>query len=248
MSCEAVRARLTAYLDGELEGDRGTVVRGHLRECAACRTISEQEATLRDGLRALPTLDPPPSLWAGVQAQLAAAEVAQSRQPGWRRAVARAQQWSRDNFTRLVVGGGAIAAFAGVTMYLRAHHEPDPNAAVSGTEPRAPVASLPPPTPAATTDRPPPDVAADIADEPRQVAGEYEVAANEVLALADAARPGWSDAQRTIYDTRLATLRAEIASAADVRGVQRGWRALIRFAQVSVAREPVAMIDGPGAP
>ena len=89
MSCDDVRPRLTGYLDGELEGDRGSVIRGHLRECAACRSVAVHEAALRDELRRLPPIDPPASLWAGVQARLAEAEVADARRPAWRRALAR---------------------------------------------------------------------------------------------------------------------------------------------------------------
>src|SRR5438067_6919520 len=76
MTCNDMRAKLTAYLDGELEDDRGSAVRGHLRGCQACRDAARDEAALRDGLRALPPVDPPASLWAGVQARLARAEVA----------------------------------------------------------------------------------------------------------------------------------------------------------------------------
>ena len=88
MKCDSVRAKLTAYLDGELEGERGSAVRGHLRSCDACRQVAADEAALRDGLRALPPVDPPPSLWAGVQQRLAAAEVADAERPAWRRALA----------------------------------------------------------------------------------------------------------------------------------------------------------------
>ena len=35
MKCESVRVKLTAYLDGELEDERGSAVRGHLRGCDA---------------------------------------------------------------------------------------------------------------------------------------------------------------------------------------------------------------------
>src|SRR5688572_12533357 len=88
MKCESVREKLTAYLDGELEGERGSAVRGHLRGCDACRQIAADEAALRDGLRALPPLDPPASLWAGVQARLAAEEVKDAERPAWGRALA----------------------------------------------------------------------------------------------------------------------------------------------------------------
>ncbi|HET9620087.1 MAG TPA: anti-sigma factor, partial [Kofleriaceae bacterium] len=96
ITCETIQPRLTAYLDGELADDSGSEVRGHLRECAACRQVARDEAALRDGLRTLPPVDPPPSLWAGVQAQLAAAEVADAHRPPWRRALARlTPSWSR---------------------------------------------------------------------------------------------------------------------------------------------------------
>src|SRR6185312_11273287 len=81
MTCDKTREQLTAYLDGELEGDRGTAVRGHLRTCDACRAMASDEAALRDGLRSLPPVDPPASLWANVQARLAQEEVAESERP-----------------------------------------------------------------------------------------------------------------------------------------------------------------------
>src|SRR5262245_39608274 len=90
--CEKIRPRLTAYLDGELADEDGSVVRGHLRECAACRDAARDEAALRDGLRALAPIDPPATMWAGIQARLAAAEVADARKPRWRR---QAERWTR---------------------------------------------------------------------------------------------------------------------------------------------------------
>ena len=122
MTCSDTRAKLTAYLDGELDADRGTVVRGHLRTCAACRDIAEREAVLRDGLRALPPVDPPASLWANVQAKLAAAEVAESRRPAWRRALAR---WTRSAWTPRLALAGTAAAAAVVVLWWR--HQPAPS-------------------------------------------------------------------------------------------------------------------------
>ena len=34
-TCDRIRPRLTAYLDGDLADDDGSFVRGHLRECVA---------------------------------------------------------------------------------------------------------------------------------------------------------------------------------------------------------------------
>lgn len=113
-TCDKIRPRLTAYLDGELADDHGSVVRGHLRECAACRQVARDEAALRDGLRSLAPVDPPPSLWAGVQARLAAEEVADARTPRWRRAAARWARWARARWTptmpQLAVASAAAAA------------------------------------------------------------------------------------------------------------------------------------------
>ncbi len=124
MTCDDTRRRLTAYLDGDLDADGGTLVRVHLRGCAACRQVASDEAALRDGLRALPSLDPPPSLWAGVQARLAEAEAAAARRPRWRRALAR---WA-PAAPRFALGG-ALAAAAVTTLWWKTHRaveEPAP--------------------------------------------------------------------------------------------------------------------------
>ena len=106
MNCEDVRPQLTSYLDGELEDDRGSAVRGHLRECDSCRAASDDEAALRDGLRALPALDVPSTLWANVQRQLAEAEVADAHTPRWRRVMRRWAQWMTPRFA---LASGALA-------------------------------------------------------------------------------------------------------------------------------------------
>src|SRR5262249_21711329 len=92
VTCDDVRRKLTAYLDGEVDGDRGSAIRGHLRGCEACRQAATDEATLRDGLRALPPLDPPATLWANVQRELAKAEVADAERPRWKNLVAKLGQ------------------------------------------------------------------------------------------------------------------------------------------------------------
>src|SRR5439155_27132291 len=112
-TCKTIQPRLTAYLDGELADDHGSVVRGHLRECSACRQIARDEASLRDSLRTLAPIDPPASLWAGVQAKLAAAEVADAHAPRWRRLFAR---WT-PSLPRLATGGLVAAAAVAVVYW-----------------------------------------------------------------------------------------------------------------------------------
>jgi anti-sigma factor RsiW len=64
-SCEQVRDRLEAYVDGDLEGAEAAEVRAHLERdggCAACREQVALAARIRDALRAVPALACPDQL------------------------------------------------------------------------------------------------------------------------------------------------------------------------------------------
>lgn len=247
--CETIQPRLTAYLDGELADADGSVVRGHLRECAACRQMADAEATLRDGLRALPTVDPPPSLWLGVQAQLAAAEVADAHQPRWRRALARVAQWRRwmPTLPQLAVGS-ALAAAAVVTLSIRARRADDGEAVALQVPTATAVAKLEPAKPERDALAPPAadptDVTADLAAEPARMTASYAQAADELMKLASEARPRWSDEHRAAFDTKLASLRDGIARAGHGRAEQRAQRALIRYLQGAVVRDEIVLASG----
>lgn len=240
MTCDDIRPRLTAYLDGELEGDRGTVVRGHLRTCEACRQIATDEAALRDGLRALPTLDPPSTLWAGVQARLAAEEVAESNRPAWRRVLSR---WSAATWRmapRFAAGGLVAATVIALLWWRPWQRDATPHETVVVTNNPPPVIApqrqeppAPPPAPSAG------DVTADLAAEPARVTDSYEAAATELVAEAATARATWSADRQATYDAQLVTLRAGIAAAEDGRPRQRAWRALIRYVQRAMIRDEV---------
>jgi anti-sigma factor RsiW len=252
-TCKTIRPRLTAYLDGELADDRGSVVRGHLRECAACRQVASEEAALRDGLRTLAPVDPPATMWAGVQAQLAAAEVADARKPRWRRAVARLAPWTRlarwmPATTQLAAGGLVAAAAIGV-VYWRAHRLDEPPAgriAVAGP----PIAQAPPPPPPLepahqeTSVPSADDVTADLLTEPARTTADYGQVIEELMTLANAARPRWTDDRRTAFDTRLAALRDGVTRAGQPRAQQRAQRAVIRYLQGAVVRDDVMLASG----
>jgi len=242
MTCEKIREQLTAYLDGELEGDRGTPVRGHLRTCAACRQVATDEAALRDGLRALPPLDPPPSLWAGVQAQLAAAEVRESQRPAWRRALSR---WA-PLAPRFGMVLGACAA-ATVLLAWRAHrHEETAAPSLAQQTPatqHTPVAP-PPPAPApppAPVVAPAGDVSADLAAEPARISGDSAQAATALLATARAEIAAWPADRKQAFEARLSELTAAADAAAEGRPKQRAYRDLIRYLQNAAIREEVAL-------
>jgi hypothetical protein len=240
MTCETIREQLTAYLEGDLEGDRGTAVRGHLRTCEACRQAATDEAALRDGLRALPPLDPPPSLWAGVQAQLAAAEVRESQRPAWRRALSR---WA-PLAPRFGMVLGACAAAAVLLMWRAHRHDeaPQPQQPLAQqtpvTPPPAPVAA-PPPAPAVVA--PAGDVSADLAAEPARVSADAKAAAAALLATARTEAASWPDDRKQAFEARVSELSAAADAAADGRPKQRAYRDLIRYLQHAAIREEVAL-------
>jgi hypothetical protein len=237
-TCKTIQPRLTAYLDGDIADDHGSVVRGHLRECAACRELARDEAALRDGLRQLPPLDPPASLWAGVQAQLAAAEVADARAPRWRRAVAR---WM-PTLPRFAAGG-LVAAAAVVALYWRTHRVEE--APIARSEDRVIVVPVPKTEPAhqQVSVAGAGDVTADLLAEPAQTTASYGAAIEELMKLASDARSGWSNDRSTAFDARVAALRADV-SRAQGRLQQRAQRTLIRYLQGAVVRDDVLLASG----
>lgn len=257
MTCDDTQRRLTAYLEGDLDADSGTLVRGHLRGCAACRRVASDEAALRDGLRALPTLDPPPSLWAGVQARLAAEEQAEAARPRWRRALAR---WA-PALPRFAAGG-LVAAAAVTVVWWRTQRAQEAAPAVEAPivveQPRQlvqPDHDVPPPVAAkpstnAAKCRAPEagDVTADLALDAGRMDACYAAAAEELLGQAAAARAAWTAEQRTAFDARVAELRAAAEAAAEGRPRQRAQRSLIRYLQNALVRDEVVALASGGMP
>jgi predicted anti-sigma-YlaC factor YlaD len=242
MKCTDIRSQLTAYLDGELEDDRGSAVRGHLRTCEACRTAATDEAALRDGLRALPPLDPPASLWAGVQARLAQAEMADAERPAWRRTLAR---WMSLTRNRAQLGLAALAVATAVVVLVWHARQP-------GEEPSQPFALPTLPHPPARLVAPAPvpdatDVSVELASAPAHETGSYAAAADELLKLAHEARERWSDDRRQAFDTRVAELRKQIDGAAEGAPRHRAYRALIRYLQRAAVRDEITLADVGGA-
>ncbi len=236
MTCDDVRPRLSGYLDGDLDADRGAV----LRTCEACRAVATDEAALRDGLRQLPTVDPPASMWAGIQARLAEEEVAHSQTPAWRRALAR---WAPS--APRFAAGGLLAAAAVAILVWRAQGGSD---APAITPEPAPVAETQPkvigPTQVVVGADSSSDVTADLAGEAARVTATYADAAEELLALAGEARGQWTTEQKDAFDAQVVELRASVASAAEGRPRQRAWRQLIRYLQGAVVRDDIALAGG----
>jgi len=246
MTCDDVRPQLTAYLDGELEDDRGSAVRGHLRGCEACRTAADAEAALRDGLRALPSLDVPATLWARVQAELAQAEIADAEKPRWRRALAR---WSPSTWVtpRFALASGAVAVIVCVWAWRYTHRDlPAPQANLMDTVAHG-VVKTPRWAPApATGDQN--DVATAIAALPKDASDEYATATAELVALAQTERTTWPEAQQKQFDAKLAELQHDIITADEGRARHRAYRTLIRYLERATTRAEVAFADTRGTP
>jgi anti-sigma factor RsiW len=230
VTCTEAREQLTAYLDGELEGERGSAVRGHLRACEACRQAATDEAALRDGLRVLPPVDPPASLWAGVQARLAQAEVADAERPAWRRALAR--WW----LARPQLGLGALALAAIVLVIAwRVRHREAPLQQVASPLPLPLPLQAPAPAPASI------DVSDELAAAAARETASYAATVVELSADAEHERAYWSDDHKQQFDTHVAELKKQIAAATDGRPRQKAYRALIRYLQRAATRDDVAL-------
>ncbi|MFP3941176.1 MAG: zf-HC2 domain-containing protein [Thermoanaerobaculia bacterium] len=75
LGCEAVRDRLDAWLDGELEVPEDRAVQAHLDDCAGCREELARARRLREALGdELPMLACPPEVTEGVLAAVAREE------------------------------------------------------------------------------------------------------------------------------------------------------------------------------
>jgi hypothetical protein len=256
LTCAEVVAALTGYLEGEDGGAQGGALRGHLRLCAGCRQVAAEEAALRDGLRAMPPLDPPPQLWSRIQAGLAAAEVADAQRPAWRRAAAR---WGRHAPSPTTAAVGlALAAAAAAALWWRAERRAAPPPSIAVAEVAAPRPTplpahgqpegTPDPARAAAPPGAEPDVAVALAGDADGRVASYQAAVTELDAQLAAASPRWSAARRGRFaaerDRRFAAIRAAGAG----RAHDRAWRDAVRFLQDAVvADDEVAALE-PAAP
>ena len=57
--CEAIAVDLSAFYDGELEGERSAAVEAHLRDCLACRSHLENMSKLSKALHSIGSLGAP---------------------------------------------------------------------------------------------------------------------------------------------------------------------------------------------
>lgn len=239
MRCDDVQPQLTGYLDGDLDADAGTIVRGHLRECQACRDVAAEEAALRDGLRALPSLDPPPALWNAVRAQLAKEEVEASRLPAWRRALTR---WMPQMRAAAPFAGALAAAVVALVLWQKLHATHDDTVAI--TPPPPPVVEKHAPAPAP---REPvrieeaPDVTADLALDGKRKDASFEASEAAMKRELVEVRRAWSASQNSEFEARVAELEGAVKSADAGRAREKAERALFKYLQNALTRDEVAI-------
>lgn len=67
---DEIRARLSAWIDDDLEPSERTEVAAHLRSCAACRALVGELEGVRSAARDLPPREPGRDLWPGIRAAM----------------------------------------------------------------------------------------------------------------------------------------------------------------------------------
>lgn len=105
-------ARLSGYLDGDLEAAERDGLADHLAACAGCAATLAELAAVRDRARALPPLEPPAALWAAIEARLGAPVV----DLGAERAK-RARRWSFST-PQLAAAAAALVVVSAVGAWL----------------------------------------------------------------------------------------------------------------------------------
>lgn len=124
MNCQQVRAWLSEYVDGRLPEAEHRLVASHLEECWTCASACEQTQRLREALRRLPALAPPPEL---TSALLVIASRERVRRLAWSspqslaaHVIDRAKLWA-ENIMRpvaLPVAGGLVSALILFSMLV----------------------------------------------------------------------------------------------------------------------------------
>ena len=207
---------------------------------------AQDEAALRDGLRRCRPLDPPSSVWAGVQRQLAVAEVADADKPAWRRTLARWMPMA----PRFGLATAALVAsqLAVGVLVWRSHRvetvtstAPTLAATGSGSACAIPTAPQPQPQPIPTDEAG--DVTAELVAAPARTTASYGAAADELSRSHRMHARTGADDRKAAFDTRLAELCHDVDGAAEGRPRQKAYRTMIRYLQGVTIRDEIAAND-----
>ena len=90
------------------------------------------------------------------------------------------------------------------------------------------------------------DVSADLALDAGRIDACYAATVDELIELSGTLRTGWTDAQRSAFDARIAELRGVADAAGEGRPRQRAMRSLVRYLQNALARDEIVALAGGG--
>ena len=71
MTCERFEERLADYMEGDLHGADRAAMDAHVAGCAACGALVADLRGIVAGAAALPPIEPPASVWAGIESRIA---------------------------------------------------------------------------------------------------------------------------------------------------------------------------------
>ncbi|MBK9031815.1 MAG: zf-HC2 domain-containing protein [Myxococcales bacterium] len=233
MTCRDLTASVVAYLDGDLDDDRASACRGHLRVCAACRDLADQHARLRDALVELPPPEPPPALWAQINARLGAAEIADSERGPVARAWTRLRGWARPVLwpATMIASAGAIALVVG-----QLRHGGDATRPLALT---APVTELAPPAPPVHLALR--DALDEHADLERDAEARFRKVAAELLAMARTEVASWPAARARHFAHEVERRERAVLTSDPGLGRDRAWHELTAYLERVALGEQVAM-------
>jgi hypothetical protein len=203
--CKDVQGLCTLYVDGELDEVRASALRGHLRGCAACRKVVEEEALVRDAGADLGPIDPPPELWQGIQQRLADAEVADAeRSRAW-------LLWRRLRPHALTAAVATAAAAVLIVWLVRR----DGSEATSTESPPVAIETPPLPPEGGGPGRGVPQRTFEElrADELAAADATYDQVIVDLRKIVAEERAAWSPAAARKFDARMAALEAEAGAA-----------------------------------
>jgi hypothetical protein len=189
-------------------------------------------------------------MWAGVQARLAAEEVAESKRPAWRRALARWQRFVPA--PRIAISGALVAATAIGVIVWKTRETPEPvqladtNPIVVPPQTFAPSESLPNPArPNCTQVADASDVTEDLQLDATRMLVAYDCAIAELLTEASNVRGEWTETQRSAFDDKVKAMRAAIAKAGEGKPRKRAASAMVAYLQGAVARDQILLAGVP---
>jgi Putative zinc-finger len=234
MNCRELTARVTAYLDGDLDDAAASACRGHLRTCAACRLLADDHATIRDGLAALERPDPPPALWSAISARLGEAEIADSRRAPasrmWTRLLARLRPM-------LVPVGLTVSACAIAIVVVQVRRAPERESLAGALQ-----VVVPHDAPAVRIPlRDVTDATTELADEQRRIDDKFRAAAADLLELARAEIVHAPAARGKQFGLEVARRERAVLMAAPGRDRERAWHGLTSYLETVALGQQVAM-------